>query len=95
MLEDYIEQCEAVVHFVGDMSGSTPPKSSVEDLLARRPDLQEKLEGMGVTRETIAILTYTQFEAWLAIGFDKDLLIVAPAPGDRARLELRTHGCFV
>ena len=26
-------------------------------------------------------LTYTQWEAWLAIGFDKDLLIVAPAPG--------------
>src|SRR5208337_5249610 len=37
MLEDYIEQCEAVVHFLGDMTGSAPPASSVEDLLQRRP----------------------------------------------------------
>src|SRR5271165_7037357 len=79
MLEDYIEQCEAVVHFVGDMAGSTPAANSVEDLLARRPDLQAKLERRGFTRETPARLTYTQWEAWLAIGFDKDLLIVAPA----------------
>ena len=81
LLEDYIEQCEAVVHFVGDMSGSKPAASSVEDLLKRRPHLQEKLERKGLAREALASLTYTQWEAWLAIGFDKDLLIVAPAPG--------------
>ena len=33
MLEDYIAQCEAVVHFVGEMAGSTPAASSVDDLL--------------------------------------------------------------
>ena len=33
MLEEYVEQCEAVVHFVGDMAGSTPAASSVDDLL--------------------------------------------------------------
>jgi hypothetical protein len=81
MLEDYIEQCEAIVHFIGDMAGSTPATSSVEDLLARRRDLQQKLEGKGLTREAMGQLTYTQWEAWLAIGFDKDLLIVAPVPG--------------
>ncbi len=32
-------------------------------------------------REALASLTYTQWEAWLAIAFDKDLLIVAPATG--------------
>jgi hypothetical protein len=36
MLEDYIEQCQAVVHFLGDMTGSAPSAVSVEDLLARR-----------------------------------------------------------
>ena len=81
MLEDYIEQCEAVVHFIGDMAGSAPPATSVEDLLARRAGLQDKLARKGLTPAALAALTYTQWEAWLAIGFDKDLLIVAPAPG--------------
>lgn len=31
MLEDYIRQCEAVVHFVGEMAGSTPASSSLDD----------------------------------------------------------------
>ena len=35
MLAEYVEQCEAVVHFVGDMSGSRPAASSVGDLLKR------------------------------------------------------------
>ncbi len=81
MLEDYIEQCEAVVHFVGEMTGSTPAPSSVEDLLARRPGFQAKLAKKGVAREALVSLSYTQWEAWLAIGFDRDLLIVAPAKG--------------
>ena len=79
MLEDYIEQCEAVVHFLGDMTGSAPPASSVEDLLARRPDLGAKLATKGVGREALQTLSYTQWEAWLAICFGKDLVIVEPA----------------
>src|SRR5271169_4020448 len=35
MLAEYVEQCEAIVHFVGDMVGSTPAASSVDDLLKR------------------------------------------------------------
>ena len=81
MLEDYIEQCEAVVHFVGEMAGSTPVLSSVEDLLARRPGLEANLAKKRVPREALYSLTYTKWEAWLAIAFDKDLLIVAPAQG--------------
>src|SRR5271157_2560701 len=81
MLEEYIERCEAVVHFAGDMAGSTPAPSSVEDLLALRPGLEAKLAKKGVAREALTGLSYTQWEAWLAIGFDKDLLIVAPAQG--------------
>src|SRR5271166_6529130 len=80
-LEEYIEHCDAIVHFVGDISGSTPAPSSVEELLARRPTWQVKLERKGLTREALARLTYTQWEAWLAIGFDTYLLIVSPALG--------------
>ena len=38
LLEEYIEGCDVVVHFVGDMLGSPPPATSVDDLLNRRPD---------------------------------------------------------
>ena len=39
MLEDYIESCNVVIHFIGDMAGSAPPATSVDDLLKRRPEL--------------------------------------------------------
>src|SRR5208337_3736392 len=35
--------------------------------------------GKGLGHDALKTLSYTQWEAWLAIGFDKDLLIVAPA----------------
>ncbi len=81
MLEDYIERCEAVVHFLGEMTGSAPSASSVDDLLARRPGFEAELAKKGVARarEALQTLSYTQWEAWLAICFDKDLLIVEPA----------------
>ena len=75
MLEDYIGKGEALVHFVSDMEGSTSAKSSVEGLLARRPDLQAKLEGKGLTREALAELTYTQWEAWLAMALSDQMLV--------------------
>jgi tetratricopeptide (TPR) repeat protein len=86
MLEDYIEGCDVVVHFAGDMAGSSPASSSVDDLLRRRPELAARLADKGMDREALGRLTYTQWEAWLAIGFNKDgarenLVIVTPAFG--------------
>ncbi len=86
MLEAYIEGCDVVVHFVGDMAGSTPKPSSVNDLLKRRSELAARLAEKGMDRSALGRLTYTQWEAWLAIGFNKDgakrnLVIVAPAIG--------------
>jgi hypothetical protein len=40
MLEDYIEGCDVVVHFAGEMAGSAPKATSVDDLLKRRPELR-------------------------------------------------------
>jgi hypothetical protein len=86
MLETYVESCDVVVHFLGDMSGSTPKPSSVDDLLKRRPELAARLAEKGMDRSALGGLTYTQWEAWLAIGFNKDgakrnLVVVAPAIG--------------
>jgi tetratricopeptide (TPR) repeat protein len=81
MLEEYIENCEAVVHFVGEMSGALPAANSVKGLLSRRPDLEARLAALGVARHALAALSYTQWEAWLTLYHGRDLLIVEPAPG--------------
>ena len=39
-LEEYIGQCQAVVHFAGDLTGSAPNDYVVREMLARRPDLK-------------------------------------------------------
>jgi hypothetical protein len=86
MLEEYVAACDVVVHFIGDMAGSTPKPTSVDALLKRRPELAARLTEKGMDRAALGRLTYTQWEAWLAIGFNKDgarknLVIVAPAFG--------------
>jgi tetratricopeptide (TPR) repeat protein len=79
MLAEYVEQCEVVVHFVGEMAGSTPAANSVDDLLTRHPELETRLAKKDLGRDALKTLTYTQWEAWLAIGFERNLLIVEPA----------------
>ena len=99
MLEAYVESCDVVVHFVGDMAGSAPKPTSVDDLLRRRPELAARLAEKGMGREALRGLTYTQWEAWLAIGFNKDgakknLVIVAPAIGLKRSADLRADGRY-
>jgi TIR domain/Domain of unknown function (DUF4062) len=81
MLEEYIEHCDAVVHFAGEMTGSLPKEFVVAELLARRPDLKTRLPPLGKALDAAEAISYTQWEAWLAIYFGKDLVIAAPAPG--------------
>jgi hypothetical protein len=68
------------------MAGSCPPATSVDDLLTRRPELATRLASKGLNRDDLAWVSYTQWEAWLAIGFNKDgakrnLVVVEPAEG--------------
>ena len=68
------------------MAGSPPPATSVDDLLCRQPELAARLTEKGMDREALGRLTYTQWEAWLAIGFNevgkrKNLVIVRPSDG--------------
>lgn len=77
-LEAYIKRCEAVVHFVGDMTGSPPKDFGLQALLSRHPDIKTKLPSLGAAIDGGAAISYTQWEAWLALYFDKDLVIAAP-----------------
>jgi Domain of unknown function (DUF4062) len=55
LLETYVESCDVVIHFVGDMAGSTPKPSSVDDLLRRRPELAaRRAEGVSPACNTFA-----------------------------------------
>ncbi len=64
-LDEYIKDCDAVIHMVGSATGSPAEPAEVADLLQRYPDLTDKLSPLnGVQLQTIS---YTQWEAWLAI----------------------------
>ncbi len=87
-LEAYIKRCEAVVHIVGDMTGSAPEDFGPQALLSRHPDMKTKLPSLGTAIDASAAIPYTQWEAWLALYYGKDLIIAAPGPNFARDLRL-------
>ena len=67
-LDEYIRQCDAVIHLVGDMTGALAQAPSVAVIRHRYPDLAERLPVLGPFLDPGApALSYTQWEAWLAL----------------------------
>ena len=60
------------------MAGASPPAGDVDGFLPASPKLVADLAENGVRAQALASLTYTQWEAWLAITYGKPLLIAAP-----------------
>ena len=100
-LDIYIAHCDAVVHLVGEMCGSTPGAGEQQALLAKYPDLSDRLTPVA---EAVALgqsISYTQWEAWLALYHGKVLLTAkaestAPrgpnfAPTDATRASQSAH----
>jgi hypothetical protein len=81
-LDDVIRHCDAVVHVVGDMTGSFAGRPAVADVCARHADLTTRsdLRPLGEAIEASSPLSYTQWEAYLAIYHGKTLLIAAAEP---------------
>lgn len=72
MLDDYIRQCDAVIHLVGDMSGAPAQAPSLAVIRSRYSDLGEKLPPLArFLQPGAAALSYTQWEAWLALYHGK------------------------
>jgi WD40 repeat protein len=78
-LDTYIKACDAVIHLVGDGLGSIAKPRSLEylrrtypDLTVRFPVLEQFLD------DNSKGLSYTQWEAWLALIHHKNLLICVP-----------------
>jgi hypothetical protein len=80
-LDVYIAHCDAVVHLVGDMTGSAPPELPLKALRKKYPDLADKLPPLGEALLGGVGLSYTQWEAWLALYHDKRLFIAKAADG--------------
>jgi hypothetical protein len=83
-LDDYIRECEAVVHLVGDMTGAMASPSAVAAITGRYPDLAARFPPLAETLSTGApALSYTQWEAFLALYHRKILIIATPVDGAR------------
>src|SRR5271170_4857562 len=66
-LDSYIAHCDAVVHLVGDMCGSIPGAREQAALLRKHPDIAEQLPSLGDALRANENISYTQWEAWLAL----------------------------
>src|SRR6516162_9430066 len=81
-LDDYIHECEAVVHLVGDMTGVMASPSAVAAIKGRYPDIADHFPPLAETVSTGApVLSYTQWEAFLALYHRKILIIATPVAG--------------
>ena len=87
LLNEYISTCDAVIHLAGDRTGK-PDKHGIPDkanLDALRGDLPDILNQLGLPEQDLATISYTQWEALLAIYHGKPLFVATPvtsAPRD-------------
>jgi tetratricopeptide (TPR) repeat protein len=78
-LDVYVAHCDCVVHLVGDMTGADSGEPSRRAILAKYPDLAAKLPPLGEALRNGVEVSYTQWEAWLALYHDKPLMIAKAA----------------
>ena len=83
-LDTYIAECDAVVHLVGDMCGAGAADAPQRALLRKHFDLADKLPPLGEALRRGVAISYTQWEAWLALYHGKQLR-VATAHRDAPR----------
>jgi hypothetical protein len=77
-LDTYIANCDAVVHLVGDMTGAAPSDMERQAFMREHPDLAQRLPTLGEALRDDAPISYTQWEAWLAL-YHRKLLLIARA----------------
>jgi hypothetical protein len=81
-LNDYIRECEAVIHLVGDITGAMASPSAAAAIKERYPDLGSRFPPLAETLSTgTPLLSYTQWEAFLALYHRKVLIIATPKEG--------------
>jgi tetratricopeptide (TPR) repeat protein len=81
MLDRYIQGCDGVIHLVGDMTGAMAKPQSVEAIAKRYPELASRFPLGEFLQPEGPSLSYTQWEAWLALHHGKPLFIATPEAG--------------
>ncbi len=79
-LDVYIAHCDAVVHLVGEMTGSAPGEAEVQALLRKYLNLSTGLLPLNEALRPGEVISYTQWEAWLALYHGKVLLTAKAEP---------------
>ncbi|MEO8655451.1 MAG: ATP-binding protein, partial [Ramlibacter sp.] len=79
-LDDYVRHCDAVVHLAGDMTGSVLKPPALASIPQRHPDLAQRMPALADALLAGRPISYTQWEAYLALYHGKTLLIAAPMP---------------
>ena len=74
-LDTYIASCDAVIHLVGDLTGSVAADVSTAAIAAKYPRIFDRLPPLFRALNHGANLSYTQWEAWLALYHKKPLMI--------------------
>ena len=79
-LDTYIRHSDVVVHLIGTMTGSMANDTSLADIRARYPDLSRRLPALGQALDAGTALSYTQWEAYLALYHRQELLLAQAEP---------------
>ena len=87
-LDEYIRQCDAVIHLVGERTGAMAGPSAPSTILGRYPDFIESLAPISDTFTSDGkSLSYAQWEAYLAVYHGKPLIIAVPSSDVSGRLK--------
>jgi hypothetical protein len=79
MLDRYIQGCDGVIHLVGDMTGAMAKPPSVAAIASRYPDMGSRFPLAEFLQPDGPTLSYTQWEAWLALWHGKKLFFASPS----------------
>lgn len=77
-LDDYIRECDAVIHLCGDMTGSMANDISLQYINDTYKDFGQRYPALLPILNGTEQMSYTQWEAWLAIYHGKQLFVAAP-----------------
>lgn len=87
-LDGYIRSCVAVIHLVGEKAGAVANKRAVLDYLAATPKFLEKHFELRAALGDCSDLTYSQWEAFIALHHGIPLYVYAT---DKAATAQQTH----
>lgn len=79
-LDHYIRSCDGVIHLVGQAPGWCPTPMEVFAWLTKHADLTQRVPALAdLSPDEYGQISYTQWEAWLALYYDRPCYIYCAA----------------